>query len=273
MNPKAFGARSRVIVAIGPASPDPAALTAAAQLAQSAGAELAALFIEDINLLRLAELPFAQEIGMASATMRRLVSADVERALKRQAGELRHALAETAHAVRLEWTFGTARGRTTRVLLEAAGEGDFVVLASTAVRTLPHATLASGVSSALRATLQAAKPRRTRTVAAVLQPGPGTLKVLVAAQQLAQSSAADLMLFLAGAQDAKFLAMVEAWLGERGVAARITPLPGLEPAQVAQLAAGEDICAIFWPGDGVEDIEPEVVALLEAISCPLVVVR
>lgn len=272
MNPKAFGARSRVIVAIGPASPDPAALIAAAQLAQSAGAELAALFIEDINLLRLAELPFAQEIGMASATMRRLVSADVERALKRQAGELRHALAETAHAVRLEWTFGTARGRPARVLLEAAGEGDFVVLASTAVRTLPHATLAGGVRSALRATLQAAKPRRMRTVAAVLQ-GSGALKVLVAAQQLAQSSAADLMLFLAGAQDAEFLAMVEAWLGERGVAARITPLPGLEPAQVAQLAADEDISAIFWPGDGVEDIEPEVVALLEAISCPLVVVR
>ena len=272
MNPKAFGARSRVIVAIGPASPDPAALIAAAQLAQSAGAELAALFIEDINLLRLAELPFAQEIGMASATMRRLVSADVERALKRQAGELRHALAETAHAVRLEWTFGTARGRPARVLLEAAGEGDFVVLASTAVRTLPHATLASGVRSALRATLQAAKPSRMRTVAAVLQ-GSGALKVLVAAQQLAQSSAADLMLFLAGAQDAEFLAMVEAWLGERGVAARITPLPGLEPAQVAQLAADEDISAIFWPGDGVEDIEPEVVALLEAISCPLVVVR
>lgn len=272
MNPKAFGARSRVIVAIGPASPDPAALIAAAQLAQSAGAELAALFIEDINLLRLAELPFAQEIGMASATMRRLVSADVERALKRQAGELRHALAETAHAVRLEWTFGTARGRPARVLLEAAGEGDFVVLASTAVRTLPHATLAGGVRSALRATLQAAKPRRMRTVAAVLQ-GSGALKVLVAAQQLAQSSAADLMLFLAGAQDAEFLALVEAWLGERGVAARITPLPGLEPAQVAQLAADEDISAIFWPGDGVEDIEPEVVALLEAISCPLVVVR
>lgn len=273
MNAQAPGARSRVIVALGPASPDPLALVAAAQLAQSAGAELAALFVEDINLLRLAELPFAQDIGMASATMRRLVAADVERALKRQADELRRALAETAHVIRLEWTFETARGRPARVLLEAAGEGDYVVLASTAVRASMRATLADAVRSALRATVHGPRPRRTRTVAAVLQPGPGALRVLGAAQQLAQASAANLVLFVAGSQDAEFPAMVDAWLGERGVTARVTALPDLAPAQVAQLAAAVDISVMFWPGDGAEDIAPEVEALLEVITCPLVIVR
>jgi hypothetical protein len=273
MNAKTSGTRSRVIVAIGPASPDPPALIAAAQLAQSAGAELAALFVEDINLLRLAQLPFAQEIGMASATMRRLVAADVERALKRQAEELRGALAEMAHAARLDWTFATARGRPARVLLEAAGEGDYVVLASTVVRTLPHADLASAVRNALRVPWQGARPRHSRTVAAVLQPGPGAMRALVAAHQLALSSAAGLTLVLAGPQDAEFPAVVEAWLHERSVAARVVLLPGVAPEQIAQLAAVEDIGAIFWLGDGIEDIEPEVEALLKTISCPVVIVR
>ena len=272
MNPTAPSVRSRVIVAVGPAAPDSPALTAAAQLARSGGAELAALFIEDINLLRLAELPFALEIGTVSATMRRLVVSDVERALKRQADELRRTLAEMALVVQLDCTFGMARGRPVRVLLEAAGEGDLVVLASGVVRTFAHAELASAMRSALNATLPGTKPRRARPVAAALQPGPNALRVLAAAQQLTQASAAGLMLFLAG-EDAEFPAMVDAWLDERGITARITLLPDLAPAQIAKLVADEDLNALFWPGDGVQEMASEVEALLDAISCPLIVVR
>ncbi|MDP1717044.1 MAG: hypothetical protein Q8L40_03125, partial [Burkholderiales bacterium] len=87
------------------------------------------------------------------------------------------------------------------------------------------------------------------------------------------ASAAGLLLFIAGPRDAAFLATVESWLAERGVTARVTRLPELAPAQVARLAADVDISAMFWPGDGIEDIEPEIEALLEAITCPLVVVR
>lgn len=272
MSAKAPGGGSRVIVAVGPAAPDSPALAAAAQLAQSAGAELAALFVEDINLLRLAELPFALEIGTASATMRPFAAPDVERALKRQAGELRRTLAEMAHAAQLDWTFGMVRGRPVSVLLEAAGEGDLVVLASSMVRTFAHAGLASAMRSALSATLPGKKPRRARPVAAALQPGPNALRVLAAAQQLAQASAAELMLYLAGEQDAEFFAMVDAWLGERGITARVKPLNELAPEQVAKLAAGEDLNVLFWPGDGVQEMAAEVEALLNAISCPLVVV-
>jgi len=107
------------------------------------------------------------------------------------------------------------RGQPARVLLEAAGEGDYVVLASTAVRTFAHTELENALRSALRAALPGAKSRRARPVAAALQPGPNALRVLAAAQQLTQASAAELMLFLAGAQDAEFSTMVDAWLGER----------------------------------------------------------
>jgi hypothetical protein len=270
-----MSAGARVIVAIGPAAPDSPALIAAAQLARAAGAELAALFVEDINLLRLAELPFALEIGAASATMRRVVASEVEHALKRQAGELRRALAEAVHGTQLDWTFGTVRGRPVRVLLEASVEGDLVVLASSAVRTLAHTELASAMRAALNAISARAKPRWVRAVAVALRPGHGALRALVAAHRLARENATDLVLFFVerGAEGAELLTMVDAWLGERGATARIVPLLDSTPEHVAELVAGEDPAVLFWPGDGVQEFAPEIEALLEAIRCPLIVVR
>lgn len=270
-----MSARMRVIVAIGPAAPDSPALIAAAQLARAAGAELAALFVEDINLLRLAELPFALEIGAASATMRRVVASEVEHALKRQAGELRRALAEAVHGAQLDWTFGTVRGRPVRVLLEASDEGDLVVLASSAVRTLAHTELASAMRAARNAISAGTKPRPARPVAVALRPGHGALRALAAAHGLARANATDLVLFLAerGADGAELLVMVDAWLGEHDATARIVPLLDSTPAHVAELVAGEDPAVLFWPGDGIQEFAPEIESLLEAIRCPLIVVR
>jgi hypothetical protein len=268
-------ARTRVIVAIGPAAPDSLALIAAAQLARSAGAELAALFVEDINLLRLAELPFALEIGAASATMRRVVASEIEHALKRQAGELRRALAEAVHAARLDWTFGTVRGKPVRVLLEASAEGDLVVLASSAVRTLAHTELAGAMRTALNAISAGAKPRQARPVAVALQPGQDALRTLAAAHRLARENATGLVLFLAetGTDGAELPAMVDAWLVEHDATARIVPLLDVTPEHIAELVAWEDPAVLFWPGDGVQEFAPEIEALLEAIRCPLIVVR
>ena len=266
--------RSRVIVAVGPAA-DPLVLAAAARLARSGDAELATFFIEDINLLRLAELPFAIEIGMVSSTMRRLGVSDIERALKRQAAELRQVLAEMTAAAQLDWTFEMVRGRPARVLLEAAGKGDLVVLTGAAVRTLAHTALTAAMRSALAEILSGARSRRARPVAAALHPGPGALRVLAAAHRLAQANAADLLLLHArrGAQETELLSLAEDWLGERGAAARVMPLPDLAPASVAHALAGASVEALFWPGDGVQEIESEVEALTAALGCPLIVVR
>lgn len=124
----------RVVIGLMPAMLDAAALAAAARLARSAGAELAALFVEDSNLLRLASLPFAQEIGAASAARRRLVAADIERALKVQAAQLKRALADAAERLELQWTFEILRGQGLGALLECAGATDFVVLAGSGRR-------------------------------------------------------------------------------------------------------------------------------------------
>ena len=69
----------RILVALDASPHSQAALDAAATLAARVSAELQGLFIEDVNLLRLAELPFAREVGSFTATHRRLDARDLER--------------------------------------------------------------------------------------------------------------------------------------------------------------------------------------------------
>lgn len=50
------------------------ALRLAAELAARLEAELLALFVEDVNLIRLAGLPFAREVDRSSAVERQLAA-------------------------------------------------------------------------------------------------------------------------------------------------------------------------------------------------------
>ena len=68
----------RILIALDPSRRGQSALQAAAHLAAGTGAELAGLFVEDINLLRLAGLPFARELGMLADAADLLVMAKSE---------------------------------------------------------------------------------------------------------------------------------------------------------------------------------------------------
>jgi hypothetical protein len=81
----------RVIACFAPGYGGRAALVA--RLARELEAELLGLFIEDVELLRFAALPFAREIGLASASMRALSVSELERQFRRQARELEREIA------------------------------------------------------------------------------------------------------------------------------------------------------------------------------------
>ena len=69
MNDTHEAASRRILVAIDTSPHGSAALEAAARLATELRAELEGLFIEDINLLRLAGLPFAREIQLGDGVL------------------------------------------------------------------------------------------------------------------------------------------------------------------------------------------------------------
>src|SRR5512145_2467442 len=102
---------SRILLALDASARGLAAMRAASELAAGLRAELDALFVEDTNLLRLAALPFAREVGFSSASGRPLAFEDLERTLRAQAAGIQRLLDEAAQRLHLQFRFNVARGR------------------------------------------------------------------------------------------------------------------------------------------------------------------
>jgi len=73
-----------------------ASLTIAAELAHSMHAELTGIFVEDINLLRMAELPFCHEIRIYTSEPEHIDASQFERSLKLQARSAEESLQRIA---------------------------------------------------------------------------------------------------------------------------------------------------------------------------------
>ena len=86
----------RILVALDVSTHSQAALKAAASVAALLEAELVGMFFEDINLLRVAQLPFVQEVCFPMAEVRDIGVSQMERHWRSQANEARRQLGEMA---------------------------------------------------------------------------------------------------------------------------------------------------------------------------------
>lgn len=118
----------RILVALDASTHSLAALETAAELAGRLDAELTGLFVEDINLLRVAEFPFARELRYFSPTVRRVELKELERELRSQARWMRDALARHAARERIPWSFRVARGAVSSEVMAAQADADLIVM-------------------------------------------------------------------------------------------------------------------------------------------------
>jgi nucleotide-binding universal stress UspA family protein len=118
----------RIVVALDASANSQAALRAATALAQATESELLGLFVEDVNVLRLSELPFGREIRFPAAVSRPLDTGELEQQLRRRAAQVRRELGEIADAHQVRSTFRVVRGRVDSELLAAALEADLLAL-------------------------------------------------------------------------------------------------------------------------------------------------
>lgn len=118
----------RILIAIDGSPHSMAALKLAAELASKIDAELIGVYVEDINLLRLAEIPITREVGFYSARVREMDVQRIRRQLRGQARRAEHALALIAETFEVRWSFQIAQGRIPAELLVAATEADLVIL-------------------------------------------------------------------------------------------------------------------------------------------------
>ena len=118
----------RILVALDASPHSRVAVEIAAELASRIEAELMGLFVEDVDLLRLANAPYAREILYASALESSLTSSSMESELKAQSEMARNALQTAAQRAQVRWSFRTVRGHVTEEILSAAGEADLLAI-------------------------------------------------------------------------------------------------------------------------------------------------
>jgi nucleotide-binding universal stress UspA family protein len=121
----------RILVALDASPHSLAALQAAVDLAVQLGAEVEGLFVEDINLLKLSDLPMARELVVYATHPRQLDRKRMAEQLQLQARMARKALEELAERSQVHWSFRVVRGVIAAELLAAAEEMDLILLGRT----------------------------------------------------------------------------------------------------------------------------------------------
>lgn len=190
----------RILVALDSSRHSLAALDAAAELAAHTDAELLGLFVEDINLLRLARLPFASQVSATSVTAEAVDSTRMERELRAQAEQARKALESAARHARVHWSFRVARGDVAAEVLAAAEEADLLTLGKRGMAldgqklgSTAHAALTKIGRSLLLS--QHGSPLRP-PVLTVYDGSEGSRQALVAAAGLARAAGHRLVVLL-----------------------------------------------------------------------------
>lgn len=122
-------------VALDSATASPQLVRAAVHLAAEMGAAIEGVLIEDINLIRLAALPFARLISPHSPTEELIAGARMERDLRVHARKIERLLTETALLENVESSFRIVRGTVEHEIRAAAAGADLLAICG-ARRTL-----------------------------------------------------------------------------------------------------------------------------------------
>jgi nucleotide-binding universal stress UspA family protein len=266
----------RLLIAFDASAPSLAALEAAAALSVSLEAPLLGLFVEDLNLLRLAGLPFARVFSANRLWRRSLTVSEMERVLRAQAALAEEIMRRQLAGHPLPWSFRRVRGELAAELLAAAREVDLVVLGCRrgvggGLRLGPTArTLLTRLSQPLLITGEQRLPRH-RPVWVYFEGSAASLRALALAAGLVPRLGGPLL--LAGPTPA--LAQAEPVLeahAQRGVSVRLVPLPPDDNDSLAAAIKAEGAGMLVLAA-GVLSGEAALERLIAQLPCPVLVVR
>ena len=257
----------RIWVALDESPRSAAALTAAATLAGELDAELAGLFVEDVNLQHLFGLPFAREFSLLTGAGRPLSQSDVERTWRHQATTLQRQLAEAAGRQRLRWSFRVARGRMSVEVATLAQSFDLVVLGK---------QTGSRVVALTRTTVRLASPPQVGPVLVLFEAMPASANNLAMGVMLARPSGSELVVLVSAASEDAYraaCAAAQSALKARETSGRCVWLPTLDGASLVEAARREKaVCLVladrerFLRQAGFE-------RMVDEIECPIVLTR
>ena len=252
----------RIVIALGSEALAAHALETAARLAKGLAAPLAGLLVENEQLLRLAELPSALEMGFPSARVRPIDRLEIERSLRLRAERTRRMLAEiSARLALVEWSLEVIRGDLLREALHRALPADLVVV----WRGAPYG------DALWQARVRAAQPQlRAGPVALLVDAGDADRRAVRAAHALARELGTE-VLTLVAARHADAVRRVrlahERLLGEQQTPrARYVQVARLEPRDLGRLLRAERAEILIVSRSMTRE---ELFAYCAEISCPV----
>ncbi len=117
-----------ILVALGSSAQDESVLQSAAELAATLKAELRVVYIQDMGLMRFAELPVAAEVITYTASERSVDKGRLEREMEARAKRISRELAQLAEQRQVRWSFKTVRGKGESEILDASEHADLLIV-------------------------------------------------------------------------------------------------------------------------------------------------
>jgi len=271
----------RILVPLDASEHSLTALNAAVELAASLNAELEGLFVEDINLVQLAEFPFAQEVCLFSPMSRQLEKGSMERQLRIQAQRLRQTLARLADRAQVAWTFRVVRGGVPAQVLAATESADLTILgkagSSIPGRTRAGSTVRTIISRGRGMTLIVQHGVRFKApVQTVFTGSPLSEKALEVGTAVAAAWKMPLLVLIPAARPEERNELqnrAAEILGQLGGAATFQVLPRLSCEQLVRVIGAHGTGPLFLPCEAPSLSRGDLQTLIDAVLNPLFLVR
>ncbi len=268
----------RILVALDASPASLAALDLAADLAERYQAELLGIYVEDINLLRSAEIPITREIGYYSGTSHDIDSQHIERELKAQARRVEQLMAKIAQNTNLRWSFRKARGVIHGELLEAAQGTDLIILGKTGwsgKRQLGSTARNVAVKSRIQSLILLRKVRPGTPIMVAYDGSAASQKALIAAQLISSKDIPLIILLVAeDPEQAQLLENeVKVRSGASDLQVEFRHAPDFEGDRISQLAMISGCDVVVMPVESQLFDADSLVALLNEADCAVLLVR
>lgn len=236
------------------------ALEQAVRLAERMGAQLEGIFIEDIDLIQIAGLPFLREVRSASRSEEAINLARIEQELRVLARRAERSLGELASQHNVSWSFRIWRGSIDSDLLSADIQADVLALTRLGAELMQIPSLRS----------------RATGVSVLFTGTEASVRALETAMSLAMDPRKELHILLPAENEAEFgrlQALASRQLGEDAASADFIRLVDGSLIDLMEILADTSTAVLILERDSALLQTPSLKRSLNNLNCPLLIVR